>query len=1072
MSITSVKLARLTTDAIGKLKEDPIAVTKVQDSYQGYVRPDTSVGKNIRATAKSYGKLIEAVGDAAAVGVAAFDKVAKEEAQDKWLHMNDSQRKVYGDAVKKGQIGPADSPFVNRHLADMFAADEANKYSEGFQVAVMTARFEQGDDFELSEFSQEHFSGYVKQFGLDSLPSSSFTIFGKGVEQVHNQANLTSAKVKASQFQAEFVARSQGEVSAILNNATLPLAGRIGLVNDHITKIRKLGLDAPAELTRVQGWIEDKIVRAIGDEDDTLVDELYAVAAGLQTGEMNSKANGGGYRTLGDNKLAYASWKAEVRDAGYKEMMAVYSRLEAVKEYKDKKLLEGYQVDFAKIKNVGDTGRPLTDKEALSSPQGMQHYEEVLAQVQGGNGGEKARLYLTALQNAKNGGIGTIGMNNLKRQVAEGNIPEHIQDNPALIKEWALTVGMASPTEAAALEVFYRDTLAIKASNGVSEFIALTTKELRAADKNNVVPIGARSDIAEQANKEFWSGIAEIVSDTDLDKKGKAAAIVELKARVTGNVDKQISTYNQNQTAEADFDQLSKEVVPMAQEYFNDHKKEIDNAILMGSSHQYHGADLLMQKVRKGTKLEPNERDSLINFHLKNNQWIKIVSEMYGIPLKKENLKQLLLRKNIVAPTISKLAGAEVNQEQLNASKAALTEWLSGDTGEDEVQPVGVLPDTNTSDEEESISDTLTDVGSSALDAVSNALFGSKANASADTPQGEGVGTPLTDAEKATLDGTPEEKKSGPFRNDPEHLEAIAAEQKVLGRELTNREKWELLPDDHPDKKQAKRPGRLFKGLVDDKTSPDTKSRGKIGPRYNIKKEQEDSSSILDSIGDALLGKQAHAAAKVDNPTKGVMNRTVSGHTMAQTYNASTTKEKANYEVGLAKVRKQLATGVGLTPAMKKNITMMKGHFKSGVGAFSEELKNLGMSSSEFITSAIEIYGQETVFGTYINPETKAKISSTGARGEMQIVYPTFVDMAKRNIIGDKAYKAMGTTRAKVKAMLHDYKDHKKLSTAEKAGARKFLLDNHKANAIVALAKMVNGMKAWKDAGNDIYDET
>lgn len=982
MSITSVKLARLTTDAIGKLKEDPIAVTKVQDSYQGYVRPDTSVGKNIRATAKSYGKLIEAVGDAAAVGVAAFDKVAKEEAQDKWLHMNDSQRKVYGDAVKKGQIGPADSPFVNRHLADMFAADEANKYSEGFQVAVMTARFEQGDDFELSEFSQEHFSGYVKQFGLDSLPSSSFTIFGKGVEQVHNQANLTSAKVKASQFQAEFVARSQGEVSAILNNATLPLAGRIGLVNDHITKIRKLGLDAPAELTRVQGWIEDKIVRAIGDEDDTLVDELYAVAAGLQTGEMNSKANGGGYRTLGDNKLAYASWKAEVRDAGYKEMMAVYSRLEAVKEYKDKKLLEGYQVDFAKIKNVGDTGRPLTDKEALSSPQGMQHYEEVLAQVQGGNGGEKARLYLTALQNAKNGGIGTIGMNNLKRQVAEGNIPEHIQDNPALIKEWALTVGMASPTEAAALEVFYRDTLAIKASNGVSEFIALTTKELRAADKNNVVPIGARSDIAEQANKEFWSGIAEIVSDTDLDKKGKAAAIVELKARVTGNVDKQISTYNQNQTAEADFDQLSKEVVPMAQEYFKDHKKEIDNAILMGSSHQYHGADLLMQKVRKGTKLEPNERDSLINFHLKNNQWIKIVSEMYGIPLKKENLKQLLLRKNIVAPTISKLAGAEVNQEQLNASKAALTEWLSGDTGEDEVQPVGVLPDTNasdapselpTSDEEESISDTLTDAGSSALDAVSNALFGSKANASSDTPQGEGVGTPLTDAEKATLDGTPEEKKSGPFRNDP---------------------------------------------------------------------------------------------------TKGVMNRTVSGHTMAQTYNASTTKEKANYEVGLAKVRKQLATGVGLTPAMKKNITMMKGHFKSGVGAFSEELKNLGMSSSEFITSAIEIYGQETVFGTYINPETKAKISSTGARGEMQIVYPTFVDMAKRNIIGDKAYKAMGTTRAKVKAMLHDYKDHKKLSTAEKAGARKYLLDNHKANAIVALAKMVNGMKAWKDAGNDIYDET
>jgi hypothetical protein len=192
---------------------------------------------------------------------------------------------------------------------------------------------------------------------------------------------------------------------------------------------------------------------------------------------------------------------------------------------------------------------------------------------------------------------------------------------------------------------------------------------------------------------------------------------------------------------------------------------------------------------------------------------------------------------------------------------------------------------------------------------------------------------------------------------------------------------------------------------------------------------------------------------------------------MAQTYNASTTKEKANYEVGLAKVRKQLATGVGLTPTMKKNITMMKGHFKSGVGAFSEELKTLGMSSSEFITAAIEIYGQETVFGTYINPETKAKISSTGARGEMQIVYPTFVDMAKRNIIGDKAYKAMGTTRAKVKAMLHDYKNHKKLSTAEKAGARKFLLDNHKANAVIAMAKMVNGMKAWKDAGNSLYDK-
>ena len=135
-----------------------------------------------------------------------------------------------------------------------------------------------------------------------------------------------------------------------------------------------------------------------------------------------------------------------------------------------------------------------------------------------------------------------------------------------------------------------------------------------------------------------------------------------------------------------------------------------------------------------------------------------------------------------------------------------------------------------------------------------------------------------------------------------------------------------------------------------------------------------------------------------------------------------------------------------ISKLQKANIETLKNNMDTSILAFEKEMKTLNLRPSELEKILIGIYSAESSFGI---ASGKKRSDGRGATGELQVKPQTFQDVIKQGQFGPTAAKLTGLSLATLKKA--------SLTTLQP------LLNDPKINTMVAIAKMLQGLKAEKD---------
>jgi hypothetical protein len=224
-------------------------------------------------------------------------------AYDEWQLKSEEQKKEYKTAVKKGDIPASWNPFFNAAQERLAAASSVEDYQMRYTKAVHEKKLK-GGEYDPVAFRAEFYEGYLQGEGLDGYRPEALGVFAKGVERVHTAEIAENARateaVRLEKFGTNLMSAMNNVGSAGLSEPDMT-AGFKGLIKSYVSD---LGFPMDKGMQMVKDTLQAKYVQAITNGDADPARFLRVM------GSMDSGLTGKGNKSVPFSKdtVAYQQW--------------------------------------------------------------------------------------------------------------------------------------------------------------------------------------------------------------------------------------------------------------------------------------------------------------------------------------------------------------------------------------------------------------------------------------------------------------------------------------------------------------------------------------------------------------------------------------------------------------------------------------------------------------------------------------------------------------------------------------------------------------------------------------------
>jgi len=630
-----MKLSRITLDSLKNLEQDPQAVEKALDAYQGSIRGDRSVGNNLRRQAESVENLRRVITSTVPKAIGELSDIGQQEAQEEWLNGSESQKKIWRDAVKNGDVGPWHSPFFNIGMERMVAAEHIEKYqaswSENLQKARLSKEPEFLDEngrFDFQKWSAEHLSEYTATNGLANIRPKNYTIFAKGISQIHARSNAQLAEARGAQVVGDYKIAFGSTLRSIHRDGTLTLAQKghqiDQLVLERVTNVGFTLKERKEFWGMVQSEAEslykESVLSGVGDPD-----KFLEIVGNTHTGS----------NVLFKDTTGYTQWKETVAAKADALVIEKDQRVAYKRQKADIELFRGLQ-DFLK-----DKSESMTNVQALTGPGG----EQFLAQAKAWEGDptKERKDFVDFVNGIKSGALD----NDTYRE----RMPDLLSGTKDEGREKLMSL---NPTQAMlnTFDATYDSMVEIKTG---SNEVFLATKEKWTAKQGTTMAMPFASDAAlllgvpkdvrvgwfVEAERNRNREIAALAHDNTKSKEEKQKAVVAIDARVESFMNDKFKDFNAVKTAKEEV-QTAKTKVATATDTWVKRNKNHAKGLSEGNGHDIEYRKILDKiKARQAAGRGFGDLVSQAQDQLLKSERYKTTAEIHDIPLRKENLDQL-----------------------------------------------------------------------------------------------------------------------------------------------------------------------------------------------------------------------------------------------------------------------------------------------------------------------------------------------------------------------------------------------------------------------------------------------
>jgi hypothetical protein len=228
MTISTMKLRRVTLDALKNLEQDPDAVERAVDGWQGRIKADRSAGNNARQQAESVQNLVNTITSVVPKAMKGLSDIGDKEAFDEWQNSSPEQKEMWRTSVKNQEVAGFHSPMFLNGLEKMVAAEHVQKYQRSFQENYVDARTKndkkfQNDvgEFDFLKWQEQHFYEYTQTNGITNMNSNAFGIFSKGIAPIHKNAVAKRAEARGAKAEQDHLNAFSANVKLFLDDPTI-----------------------------------------------------------------------------------------------------------------------------------------------------------------------------------------------------------------------------------------------------------------------------------------------------------------------------------------------------------------------------------------------------------------------------------------------------------------------------------------------------------------------------------------------------------------------------------------------------------------------------------------------------------------------------------------------------------------------------------------------------------------------------------------------------------------------------------------------------------------------------------
>ncbi len=354
-NISTMKLARVTNDALDNLEQDPQAVERAIDAYQGRIPVDRSQSTNLKRQAESLQNLFDAITTEVPKAIGTLSDVGEQEAFDEWQQASPKEQETWRAAVKNNEVGPWHSPFFNRGMEKMVANDHVLKYATQYQTTYATARtsgdkkfLDDQGQFDLAKFNQTNLKTYQEENGLLNMSGQAYAIFARGTGPVHAEATAKNAEAKAAVIMGNHVDLFGKQ--ALVFAKTLPAIEAGAAISKKVEEVIHMGIDPKKYHAQVEAVFTNTYIEHIkaGLDGDKYLETWGEILTGSGSQKLKDLPK---YAT----KVALIRARGDAA-AKSRDDMLEHKKLQVVKKYRD---------DFQSVRE-NPTNRLLTDKQFIN----------------------------------------------------------------------------------------------------------------------------------------------------------------------------------------------------------------------------------------------------------------------------------------------------------------------------------------------------------------------------------------------------------------------------------------------------------------------------------------------------------------------------------------------------------------------------------------------------------------------------------------------------------------------------------------------------------------------------------
>jgi len=672
MSVSTMKLSRVTLDSLKNLEQDPQSVEKAIEAYQGHIRADRSGADNARRQAESVQNLISTITNVVPKALTELSEIGDKEAFDEWQQSSPEQKEIWRKAVKSGEVAGFHSPMFMNGLEKMVAADHVNKYQESFQQNYVDARNSndkkyQNDtgEFDFLKWQEHHLHDYSEANGLLNMNPNAYSIFGKGIAPIHSRATAKRAEAKGARAEQKHLEMFGANLKMFLDdpNITPEMFGTKanGLFGEVVDMP---GLDTTKYRTMMREVVKQKYIDSVlAGNDDA---EQYLEALG------NSSTGNGDLKFKGTN--AFRKFEREAHAAGDAAWLRKEEKdlqIDKLRVIKEAESIDERWKDFEGPSQEFIRENPDLDELAKKYAHSDDPAEKAISD----------RIY----------GMAKGGMDDASYDAHMSNLdpdmtPDEILAQADFLHMSIDQINNLKKVMKARTEMRTGTTGDTTKKHAYDMWNAKDNPKMgekSVADNPNDVPLLTRDIWHRKHSAELEETMWKIagLEDVSLEHKQKAAeqAVESYKA----GMQKDFDAYTSNQTDVQTISNKKKHIESTQDEWMKSDPKEV--SMFLKGDQYIREAEVLQEsllKTREGSNEESRILGQLNRQLLKSNRY-RTIAKQYGIDLNLDNVQEL---QGLVAQTVGRVRN-ERNLKPAEKKKvqeevvSSLTEkgWSVGD---------------------------------------------------------------------------------------------------------------------------------------------------------------------------------------------------------------------------------------------------------------------------------------------------------------------------------------------------------------------------------------------------------